>query len=887
MLNFYHMTRFFFLLILFLFFKPEKSQAQLTVNQNPPYNTAQNLVQNVLLGSGVTASNFTFNGDPLQIGVFHAGLPSIGMDSGIVICTDEISDLDINYVGVPVTYFGSQTQLDLLAIANSVPPLIGQVFSVTNLFDVAELEFDFVPCGSVVNFNFVFGSDEYLTYVNSNYNDVFAFFISGPGIVGPYAGGAQNIAYVPGTSPTLPITISSVNNVLNSSYYIDNPFPNNGVGLNGYTTKIGATANVICGQTYHIKLSLADGEDFNLESAIFIEGGSFRSDNLLLSAKPTYNYLTDDSTLYEGCGTVDLTLSRTCNLGGTDTVLFDYLGTATNGVDFTTLPDTLIFLPGQDTITLSFSPLQDAITEGADSLIIKVFSPTNPCGTEPQYLRMVIQDHTPLVLSFVNDTLTCLESNEVLDVSVLTGLPPYTFAWSTGFSETPIDSSSSITVTPSSTTTYTVTVTDGCSVSQVIQNIEVFVPQNIIIISAPDVYVVCPGDMATVVPVIGGGGLAPYQYWWQTLTTGQQGTGLNIPVDVTEQVEIFVTDICQEDTFSTTITAHVPNYPPLVLNPLSDIQVYCPGSPVSALATASGGSGSYVYTWDNWLTQSAQMSAAPLATTSYIVKATDFCADDTVSMMIQVVVPNYPPIALVYNDTNIGCYGDTIQQGFLAIGGTGNYDYYLNNQPLDTNNLQIIFNNDHTISVRVVDECLTDTTFIVYNIIKEPNANFVAYYFDVNEVAFINHSDSDVVGYSWYFGDGGGSNEINPNHIYPTTGEYTATLVVMNNIGCLDSLSQIIHSPDLLYIPNTFTPNDDGLNDVWYPINNGFNEYSLKIYTRWGGVVFETNDGSQGWDGFDNKGNKAEMAIYIYLIEGKGLFENTQVRKQGHLMLLR
>ena len=121
------------------------------------------------------------------------------------------------------------TDPDLLDVANSVPPLIGQSFTVSSINDVCILEFDFVAVGDSISFNYAFGSNEYLTYVNTTYNDIFAFFLSGPGISGPYASpaafpdGAINIAQVPGSNPPLPITVSSVNNVTNTEYYIDNP----------------------------------------------------------------------------------------------------------------------------------------------------------------------------------------------------------------------------------------------------------------------------------------------------------------------------------------------------------------------------------------------------------------------------------------------------------------------------------------------------------------------------------------------------------------------------------------------------------------------------------------------------------------------------------------
>ena len=84
----------------------------------------------------------------------------------------------------------------------------------------------FEATGDSIRFNYVFGSDEYLTWVNTQYNDIFGFFLDGPGIDGPYANDAVNLAEVPDSDPQLPITISSVNNVTNSEFYINNN-PNN------------------------------------------------------------------------------------------------------------------------------------------------------------------------------------------------------------------------------------------------------------------------------------------------------------------------------------------------------------------------------------------------------------------------------------------------------------------------------------------------------------------------------------------------------------------------------------------------------------------------------------------------------------------------------------
>ena len=121
---------------------------------------------------------------------------------------------------------------DLLSVAQSVPSLINQNFSVNSTWDACIITFDFVPLSDTVQFRYVFGSDEYTTWINTSYNDVFGFFLSGPGINGSYSNNAINVATVPNTNPALPISISTIHPGLNSQYY------NSGGSLhayNGYT----------------------------------------------------------------------------------------------------------------------------------------------------------------------------------------------------------------------------------------------------------------------------------------------------------------------------------------------------------------------------------------------------------------------------------------------------------------------------------------------------------------------------------------------------------------------------------------------------------------------------------------------------------------------------
>ena len=252
--------------------------AQLVVSNT---NTVAYYVQNVLLGSGVTVSNITFNGAPAsvsnpQLGEFNAvnTSPFLGIDSGLVIATG-----DIGIAVGPNNSGSSSLGGGNLGFGDNDLDILEGTGSGTN--DAAILEFDFIPTGDTIQFDFVFGSEEYPEFVNGGYNDAFGFFLSGPGISGPYSNSATNIALIPGT--TTPVTIDNVNSGSNPSYYVDNT-GNTGaqsIQFDGYTTPITVIGLVQCGLLHHIKIAIADVGDAIYDSGVFIEGGSFSSNNTI------------------------------------------------------------------------------------------------------------------------------------------------------------------------------------------------------------------------------------------------------------------------------------------------------------------------------------------------------------------------------------------------------------------------------------------------------------------------------------------------------------------------------------------------------------------------------------------------------------------------------
>ena len=474
------------LVLFFLFWAYQNFYSQIEVDNSAPFNTAISLVDNILLGGGVSSTNHSFMGDAIQIGFFDALNTNLNMDSGIVMSTGDINALDPNFSGLINMPVNNVSDPDLLNVANSVPGLIGQSFSVSDVFDVALLEFDFIPNSDSLTFNYIFGSNEYLTWVNSEYNDVFGFFISGPGIVGPYSApagfpnGSLNIATVPNSNPPLPITISSINNVINSNYYINNTNVFQTLSCNGFTQKFQANVVVQCGETYHIRLAIADGSDTNLDSWVFLEAGSFSSNE---SVGLSSGIANSDTILYEGCNSAFFNFERQDTIGDF-TVRFDFLGTATIGQDYDYVPDSLTIPSGQLRDTLFINPILDSILEATETVVLTVYYEKCSGQLDTSIATLYISDYAPLRISIPDSLNFCSRLGEVVTINsnLSGGLQPIYVNWSDG---TELDS---VEVSIDSTDFIYIYITDGCKkeifdsckvwVQCPIENINVFTPNN-------------------------------------------------------------------------------------------------------------------------------------------------------------------------------------------------------------------------------------------------------------------------------------------------------------------------------------------------------------------------------------------------------------------------
>ena len=245
------------------------TQAQLTVTSGNPAAA----IVDTLVGTGVSVANITYTGNASSKGTFRCtGGCNLGITRGVFLSTGNAGQTPTS----PPSDFHSSdmsasgdAQLNLI-----VAPNLTQ--------DAAVLEFDFTPAADSIGFKFVFASEEYNDYVNTAYNDVFAFYISGPGI----PGSPKNLALIPGTS--IPVSINNVNNGYSAgvssgpcnhcTYFVDN-VPNGGTAnfFDGFTTVISAGIKVMPCQTYHMKFAIADVNDGVFDSGVFLEAKSFSS----------------------------------------------------------------------------------------------------------------------------------------------------------------------------------------------------------------------------------------------------------------------------------------------------------------------------------------------------------------------------------------------------------------------------------------------------------------------------------------------------------------------------------------------------------------------------------------------------------------------------------
>lgn len=323
------------------------AKAQLTTGPTPGAAGLANLIA----GTGVTVTNAVLNCAGTANGTFDGTASNLGMPTGVILTNGRRQDApgpDSDFAGPGAsTNNGTGGYAPLNAIAGAPTQ------------DACVLEFDVESRSSYLEFRYVFGSEEYPDFVNSAYNDAFAFFISGPGIAG-----VQNIALIPGTAQ--PVTINNVNAGRNAMY-----FRNNAGGAtieyNGLTTVLTAFANVIPCKKYHLVLAIADANDGIYDSGIFIEEASLTAPPLAVDSTTTDAGLPH---VYEGCYNGKFHFSLDKPALEDFAIYYSIKGNAENGVDYEEIIDSVIVPKGDSTAFVEIIGIKDTLVESNEYVIL-------------------------------------------------------------------------------------------------------------------------------------------------------------------------------------------------------------------------------------------------------------------------------------------------------------------------------------------------------------------------------------------------------------------------------------------------------------------------------------------------------------------------------------
>ncbi len=576
--------------------------SQLTVTNN----SAATALAQTIAGNGVTVSNATINCPALSSGTFSYAGGNLGLTNGILLTTGYASE-----AASAGSFFASEST------GNSVnDPDLTTIASGT-LNDVCLIAFDFVPVCNSLSLTFVFGSEEYPTFVNSTFNDAFGIFLSGPN---PSGGSytSQNIGVLPNG---IAVSINNVNASTNSSYFHDNyTTPNSDIAYDGYTIPVTSVTSVAPCSTYHIKIAIADVGDESYDSGVFVQGNSLNCTNT-----PTVT----PTTTAANCGT----------LGSATVTVTNYTGTPTYQ-----------WLPGGAT-TASISNL----TPGTYTCLVGLQS---GCGINTQ----TITANVGSVGASFNYTTTpqnpsCNNGNNgTANVLVSGGVAPYTYTWTS----TPAQNTA--TATNLAAGTYTVNVQDntGCIGSTTVTLIN---PPAIVatVTTSPTT---CTGSVGTATANITSGGTAPYNYTWSTMPvqTGQNISGLTqgtytVVISDLNSCTTTTTGVVGGQGFSWSLSA-------LSTNPK------CFGSAdgTATVTVINPGASTFTYSWSTSPAQTTNMTTPNLAAGTYTVFVND---NNGCSSNASVTLISPPPITATVNTSPTMCSGATGSATVSVLSGGG------------------------------------------------------------------------------------------------------------------------------------------------------------------------------------------------------------------------
>lgn len=498
---------------------------------------------------------------------------------------------------------------------------------------------------------------------------------------------------------------------------------------------------------------------------------------------------------------------------------------------------------------------------------------TNGCAVTDQFV--INAPVSPVNANITAQTnLTCSSvCNGTATATASGGTSGYSYVWNSSPPQTTAAASGLC------ATSYSVTVTDasGCSDTD---STTITAPDAIVLTTAT-INGSCVSNSNAAAFVNASGGVPGYTYLWsngQTTDTISNLSAGSFTVSVT-------------DANNCTQTAIASITPAVNITASAVSNSICEGQSTIINSLVTNGTPLYSFLWNTAQT-TQNITVSPVVATSYTLTITDAngCTDSTV---VSITVRSSPQVNFISD--SIGCsplcisFMDT---STISAGTNQQWLWSFGDGSVSTseNPVHCFINNSayspvsNTVSLTVTSNegcsaTLSKNNYVTIN--PTPLANFS---YSPNPATtlspFLSFQNLSLGSGNWqWFFTNGIQDSItslqHPYYTYTDTGSFLVTLIAGNGYACFDTIQKnIVIGPDwAIYIPNAFTPNDDGVNDTFFATTYGIVEFEMLIFDRWGNLIFQTDDIKKQWDGKANHGNEmAQMDIYVYTIKARDIF---------------
>lgn len=896
--------------------------AQVTVNNT---NTVEWYVQNVLLGANVSVSNITYNGSAAnaivaqdEVGEFTNPGLQLGLPNGLAMGTGNVMMATQGNVGVGSTMGGS--------LYDGNDAQLGTILGTSNFFDKCIIEFDFVPTGDTISFNYIFASEEYPEYVCSDFNDVFGFFLTGPN---PAGGNFTNfnVARVPTslnppTFTTSPVAINTINpgfagvNGESSSlgcllfgtdcdigctsldpnyaaysvYYVNNT--GSSYEYDGRTVPLPAMSPVVCGQTYHIKLAIADTGDELFDSGVFLEAGSFSS-NGISAANAT---APGDVTL---C-TTDLTMNFSAGPDPAPDNFWDF----GDGLGTSTLPN----------------PSYTFLDTGYYQVMYVASSTSGSCvSRDTAYFDVNLIYPEQFNAQFNIPPIDPCDGMDSLLVSLaFTGTGADSIVWDMGNGTTFTDSTS-IDYYYTTQGTYTIEMT---AFDLACNNQQTFTETFDYITTFSTANAVAPPDTSFCGPPpynldFSATSATPDHYWDFGDGTGTS-TQANPPYtyatpgnydimyvaidsstcNIADTV-YFNVDITQAEELSASF--NLPVVEPCTSPDSIEVNLAFTGTGADSLSWDMGNGDIFAdvtsvdYYYTNQGTYTITMSAwdfqcNTFATFTDVVDfnlsyttATADVPDDiflcTSPLNVVFSAGNTPPPNSFWNFGD-GTGTSSQTNPTYTYGATG--DYQVMYVAIDSSTCNIADTVYFDVTLAQAETFSATLDFVP----PPPCGNDSL----IVDLAFTGSGADSIV---WDMGNGDIFNTNAVLYAYTVPGQYTISMTAYDNLcNNVETISETVtfagEVVSIADVPNVFTPNGDGQNDILKIMSiDPSAEFSMTIYNRWGKKVFVSEGSGDFWDGSSRLGGEAHAGTYYYEVIYRDICTDEDKLKTGYVQLMR